>query len=89
MSNDNRAVNGHALESLLVELARICVTASGLRMGFEPLSDEDRAAGAEPLTAGQINERLETISRVATVIAVTHLKAEPEEWYAAIDKVDN
>lgn len=88
MSNDNSALTGPTLKTVLEQLARICVIADSLRMTLEePLSEEDKAAGAEELTSEQIQQELESIARIATAIAITDLKADSKDWYAATDSM--
>lgn len=82
-----RPMEGMYLRDGLKRLARICALADGLRLDLEPLSEEDIAAGAEPLTSEQINESLQEIARIATALALEELQATPEEWYAANDSV--
>lgn len=86
-ANGNRPIEGQALKEILHELASITAISDSLKLSLEPLTDEDRAAGAEPLSNEQINEELEKISRIATQIAILHLHAETEEWYAANDAI--
>jgi hypothetical protein len=83
-----RPFEGQALEAVLKELALINAIASSLQMSLEPLSTEDKAAGAEPLTAEQIKEDLEKVLQLVTGIVLQHIRAEPEEWYAANDKIE-
>ena len=80
-------MEGWYLRDALKRLAEICATADGLRYELEPLSEDDVAAGAEPLTPEQINEALENISRIATRLALEEMQATPEEWYAANDSI--
>lgn len=87
MSNDNCALTGETLTAVLDQLALICVTADTLKMDLEPLSDEDRASGAEPLSLEQIQQSLASISMIATTIAISHLKADSADWYAANDRI--
>lgn len=61
--------------------------ADSLRYSLEPLTEADRAAGAEPLTKEQIQEELDQISQVVTFIALQDLRAESFEWYAANDAI--
>ncbi|MEL7258419.1 MAG: hypothetical protein AAFN80_11350 [Pseudomonadota bacterium] len=70
-------------------LALVNTLASSLKFSLEDdLTQEDIAAGAEPLTREQIQAELDKICDLATTIAVLNLKAEPEEWLAAISKVE-
>ncbi|WP_146620031.1 hypothetical protein [Acuticoccus sediminis] len=85
--SENRPFEGQALKDILHELARINATAGGLRYSLDPITDEDRKAGAEPLTPEQIQEDLTDIMRVLTGVVVNHLRAKPAEWYAANDEI--
>jgi len=82
-----RPLEEEALELLLRELAQVFAIAAGLKDQLEPLSDEDIALGAEPLTKEQIQEDLNQIERKVTAIVLNHLKADRDEWYAAVDTV--
>jgi hypothetical protein len=86
-TNDNRPLTGQTLKTVLEELARISAAAFSLKMDLEPLSEEEKAGGAEPLTLEQIQQSLEEISYMATTIAICHLRAEPSEWDAATDTI--
>lgn len=88
IANENRPMADHPLRVTLLALARIDALAGSLRLSLEPLSADDVAAGAEPLTKSQIQEELEMISRIVTTIAIEHLQAEPSEWYAAHDAIE-
>lgn len=82
-----RPMEGWYLRDCLKKLASISVVADSLRMDLEPLSDEDIAAGAQPLSPEQIQTELEEISRLATSLALDEMKATREEWYEANDKI--
>ncbi len=85
--NARRPMEGWYLRDCLKKLANISAIAYSLKMDLEPLSEEDIAAGAEPLTPEQIQTELEEISRLATSLALDEMKATPEEWYEANDKI--
>lgn len=87
-ADNSRPMEGNALVDVLKELATVTVIADMLRTSLEPLSTEDIAAGAEPLTKEQIQEDLERISLIVTSVALVNLKAEPSEWYAANDSIE-
>ena len=87
--HSTRPFEGEALAAVLKQLALIDVRASSLKMNLEPLSEEDKAAGAEPLTSEQIADELEAISRLVTGIVLEHLNVAPAEWYAAHDTVED
>lgn len=89
MSNGRttRSMEGAALEAVLDELARVHAIAGSVKIDMEPLSDEDKEAGAEPLTPEQIQGELERIMVGVTRVVLNHLGASPEEWYAANDKI--
>lgn len=82
-----RPMEGWYLLDGLKKLAEICAHADGLKHELEPLSAEDLAAGAEPLTQEQIAERLNRISQLATSLALEEMQATSEEWYAANDAI--
>lgn len=84
-----RPFEGDALAAVLKQLALIDLKATSLKMDLGPLSEEDKAAGAEPLTPEQIAEELEAISVIVTKIVLEHLNVAPEEWYAAHDAVED
>ncbi|MGK9052238.1 hypothetical protein [Neorhizobium petrolearium] len=69
-------------------MATINAIAHGLKYSLEPLSEEDIAAGAEPLTPEQITEGLDEIATIVTRIVLDHLKAKTDEWYSANDKIE-
>ncbi len=83
-----RPMEGWYLRDGLKRLATICAIADGMRYSLEPLSDEDIAAGAEPLTPEQMQEELERISMIATQVALEEMQATSEEWYAANSSVE-
>lgn len=82
-----RPLEGIALAAILHQLASVNVVASNLKFDLDPLSEEDIAAGAVPLTPEQFQEELGRISTIVTMIAIEHLKVEPSEWYAANDAI--
>ena len=84
----NRPFEGQALEKVLGELALVNATAASLKMDLEPLTPEDKALGAEPLTTDQIQEALEQIMQIVTRIVQEHLNAAPAEWYAATEAIE-
>lgn len=88
MTEQKRPMEGWYLRDALKKLALICAHADGLRYELQPLSDQDIAAGAEPLTQEQINEALESIARIATSLALEEMQATKEEWYAANDRIE-
>lgn len=83
-----RPMEGWYLRDGLKKLAEICVLADSLKYELEPLSEEDIAAGAEPLTKEQIDQSLGRIAMLATSLALEELKATREEWYAANNKIE-
>jgi hypothetical protein len=87
-AEEKRPMEGWYLRDALRKLAEICALSSALRYSLEPLSDEDIAAGAEPLTPEQIIPDLERISRIATSLALEELQATSTEWYAANDSIE-
>ena len=83
-----RPMEGWYLRDALKKLAEVCALADSLRYSItEPLTEEDIAAGAEPLEPEAIAEVLEDISRISTSFALDELKATSDEWYAANDKI--
>jgi len=86
-ANGNRPLEGKLLRDALHELAMITAVADSLRLSLGPLTEEDKAAGAEPLTNEQIQEDLEKITHIATKVAIHHLHALPQEWYAANEAI--
>lgn len=84
----SRPLEGLALERILKELALVDAIAGSLKLSLEPLSDDDRTAGAEPLTPKQIQDDLDEMMRIITGIVFLHLKAESSEWYAATDAIE-
>jgi hypothetical protein len=87
MTKDDRPLNGEALEDILRQLAEISAIAFSLKYELEPLTPEDIQAGAEPLSQGQIQESLDSIQNMITILALNDLKATREEWYAANDGI--
>lgn len=85
---NKRPMEGWYLRDGLKKLAEICAIADGLRYSLEPLSEDDIAAGAEPLTPDQIAPDLERIARLATSLALEELQATTEEWYKANDSIE-
>ena len=85
---NKRPMEGWYLRDGLKKLAEICAIADSLRHNLEPLSEEDIAAGAEPLTPEQITPDLERIARLATSLALEELQATTEEWYKANDSIE-
>lgn len=83
-----RPWEGMYLRDALKKAALITVLADSLRLNLEPLSEEDIALGAEPLTYEQISEDLRNIARIATSLALEEMQATPEEWYAANDAIE-
>ncbi|WP_305487601.1 hypothetical protein [Brevundimonas sp.] len=59
----------------------------GLWHDLDPLSPEDVAAGAEPLSADQIQTELERICEVISQVALDDLKATGGEWLEATDSI--
>ena len=66
----NRPFEGQALEAVLRELALVHATAGSLKLSLDPVSAEDAAAGAEPLTPEQIQEDLEQIMLIVHIRVV-------------------
>lgn len=81
-------MEGWYLRDGLKKLAEICAIADSLRRDLEPLSEEDIAAGAEPLTHEQIAPELERIARLATSLALEEMQATTGEWYSANDSIE-
>jgi hypothetical protein len=83
-----RPMEGWYLRDALAKLAEICAIAGSMRLSLtEPLTEDDIAAGAEPLSPEQIVPDLERIGQLATSLAIEELQASAEEWYAANDKI--
>lgn len=83
-----RPMEGWYLRDALKKLAEIDAIASNLRYTLaDPLTEEDIAAGAEPLSPEQISEDLERISRTIFSFATEELQATGDEWLSATDKV--
>ena len=81
-------MEGWYLRDAMKKLAEICAIADSMRHSLmEPLTEEDIAMGAEPLTPEQMAPDLERIARLATGLALEELQATPEEWYRANDKI--
>jgi hypothetical protein len=87
-ANSNRPLEGAALDDILKELAEINVRAMSLKHDLGPLSDEDKALGAEPLTAEQISEELDQIANIVTRIVARNLKATGDEWVDANEDIE-
>lgn len=84
----HRPMEGWYLRDALRKLAEICALADSMRYSLtEPLTEEDVAAGAGPLTPEQMMPNLDQIARLATSLALEELQATSEEWYAANDKI--
>ena len=83
-----RPWEGMYLRDALKKAALISALADSLRFDLEPLSDEDIALGAEPLTYEQISENLQSIARIATSLALEEMQATREEWCAANDAIE-
>lgn len=75
-----RPLEEEALELILRELATIRVASWSLSRDLEPLTDDERACGAEPISKEQIQEELASITRIVDSIALRHLRADPREW---------
>ena len=86
-ANSKRPMEGWYLRDGLKKLAEICAIADSLRYDLEPLSDDDIAAGAEPLSHEQIAPELQRIALLATSLALEEMQATREEWYAATDSI--
>ena len=78
-----RAREGKALTRVLDGLAEIRLTAFSLGESLKPLSDDDCAAVAAPLTMEQIEDGLKKIRLISTLIALMQLNATSQEWLAA------
>jgi hypothetical protein len=88
MTDAKRPMEGWYLRDALAKLAEICAVADSMRLSLtDPLTEEDIAAGAEPLTAEQMAPDLEKIARLATSLALEELQATSDEWYSANDKI--
>lgn len=73
---------------IIQKLAAVEAIAGSLKLDLnDDLTPEDIAAGAEPLRKEQIQAELETICRMVTELALQDLRAEPEEWISACDKI--
>lgn len=87
-ANNNRPLEGAALEELLQDLAEINVTAMSLKYDLEPITEEDKALGVEPLTPTEIAQELDHIATIVTRIAMHQLKATADEWVEANDQIE-
>ena len=84
-----RPMEGWYLRGALEKLAEISAIADSMRRSLtEPLTDDDIAAGAEPLTPEQMAPELERITLLTTSLALEELQATAVEWYAANDKIE-
>lgn len=83
-----RPLEGPELRNLLLELARINVISQSLKYEMEPLSEEEVAAEMKPISAEQMAEDLDEIATLVTRIVLEHLKAQPDEWYAANEQIE-
>lgn len=88
MKPSNRPFEGQALKDILADLAGIDVLASSLKLDLEPLSEDDRAAGAGAITIATMRTELSRLSTLVTWIAIERLKAESSEWYEAHDSIE-
>ncbi|WP_111347642.1 hypothetical protein [Acuticoccus sediminis] len=86
-NKSKRPIEGEALAEILQELARADMRAVSLRFDLDPLSDEDKRSGAKPLSMREIQDELENISRTITGVALFHLGASRDEWYAAHEDI--
>lgn len=82
-----RPMEGLYLRDGLKRLAEICTIADTMRMDLDPLTADDIAMGAEPLSPAQMQEDLQKIAMIATMLALEEFQAKPEEWYAANDSI--
>lgn len=82
-----RPMEGGYLQDALKKLAEICVIADSLRFDIGPVSEEDSAFGAEPLTLEQIGPELEKITRIAISLALEDIRATTDEWLAAHEAI--
>jgi hypothetical protein len=82
-----RTLNRQSLRAVLNELAAIDAAAFSLHLSLEPLTEEEKAGGAEALTPAQIQEDLTAIRRKVEQIALLHLGADPAEWRAALESI--
>ena len=87
MVKGSRPLQGKALEEILRQLAEISAIAFSLKHDLSPLSPEDIQSGAEPLSQEQIQDSLDEIQTMITVLARKDLGATSEEWYAANDGI--
>ena len=87
MTNDDRPLQGQALQDILAQLAEISGIAFSLKHELSPLSQDDIQAGAEPLAQGQIQESLDRIQTMIAWLALNDLGATSKEWYAANDGI--
>lgn len=83
-----RPFEGQELHNILKELAYANVIAGTMKSSLDPLSEDDVAMGAEPLTPDQIKADLDKIMDVLAKVAVLYLKATREEWQAADDEIE-
>jgi hypothetical protein len=82
-----RTLSEQQYRTALETLARVSAVAFSLRENLTPLTPEDIAAGAEPLSQEQVHEALDAIANEMTVLALDTLGATREEWFAADGKV--
>ena len=82
-----RPMEGLYLRDALKKLAEISAVAFSLKCDLEPLTDDDIAHGAEPLSAQQIEAELDRISDLVTMFALDELRATSDEWLKASDSI--
>jgi len=82
-----RTLSEDQFKQALETLAKVSATAFSLREDLMPLTLDDLAIGAEPLSREQIKGELDSISNDLTLLALETLGASREEWYAANDTV--
>ncbi len=87
-ANNNRPIEGKLLKDVLTQLMRINALASRLKVDLEPLSAEEKAVGAEPMTKEQIDRELDSIRLTACRIALHDLRATKDEWCEAMAQID-
>ena len=80
-------VDGIDFATTLSKLALIHALAWSLKHDLDPLSPEDASAGAEPLSAEQIQAELDRICELISQVALQDLKATGDEWLEATDSI--
>ena len=62
MKPTNRPFEGQALSEVLSKLAQVNAIASSMRQNIEPISDENKEFGAEPVSVEDLQSELSDIS---------------------------